>query len=240
MRREKPTLVIVRETKGIPSRLTPKGLAGQSTSGRSAKMGGPSALELATAGRGDGRRLPGPSPSTEAGHRVGRWGRVLQAGERRAERAPRAGRLCPERKQAWCKDMSLGTRGQGAAYRRGGRRDSRGSRGSREMGPHPREWPGPLHKLWEQRRRVLASPASWAGLGPSRPPRARDASSGPGPALVFSLLPSALRISCYLLGVPESSFPGTLCGGLWRGWRQNFINYWPTLLKNEMRREMLN
>lgn len=33
--------------------------------------------------------------------------------------------------------------------------------------------------------------------------------------------------------MPESSFPGTLCGGLWRGWRQNFINYWPTLLKNE-------
>lgn len=26
----------------------------------------------------------------------------------------------------------------------------------------------------------------------------------------------------------ESTFPGTLCWGFWRGWRQNFINYWPT------------
>lgn len=44
----------------------------------------------------------------------------------------------------------------------------------------------------------------------------------------FPLWPSG-----YLLRVPESSFPGTLRGGLWGGWRQNFINYGPTLVKNK-------
>lgn len=37
----------------------------------------------------------------------------------------------------------------------------------------------------------------------------------------------------YLFCMSESTFPGTLCWGLWRGWRQNFINYWPTLLRNK-------
>lgn len=31
-----------------------------------------------------------------------------------------------------------------------------------------------------------------------------------------------------LFCMSESTFPGTLCWGFWRGWRQNFINYWPT------------
>jgi hypothetical protein len=40
-------------------------------------------------------------------------------------------------------------------------------------------------------------------------------------------------VSSYLFCMSESTFPGALCWGLWRGWRQNFINHWPTLLKNE-------
>lgn len=75
-----------------------------------------------------------------------------------------------------------------------------------------------------------ASLAARALSCPSRPRRDRNASCAQGPPLVFF---SGFLLIRYLLCMPESSFPSTLCRGLWRGWRQNFINYWPTLLKND-------
>lgn len=52
-----------------------------------------------------------------------------------------------------------------------------------------------------------------------------DLVQGPPLVLFFAGFP----LVCYLLCMPESSFPGTLCGGFWRGWRQNFIYYRPAL-----------
>ena len=60
-----------------------------------------------------------------------------------------------------------------------------------------------------------------------QPRRGRNAGFVRGPPLVLSF--AGFPLVCYLLCVPESSFPGTLCGGFWRGWRQNFIYYRPAL-----------